>query len=254
MTKLTRIACYAAPLLAALIASPAAAEDLGGGFAVNGGATVVSDYRFRGISQTDKRFAIQGTISVSHSSGFYATVWGSSIDDYVANGADAELDLIIGYKKTFGSTTIDGGVLYYYYPGSGGDRFRFRRALHYRSATSPGRSRSRAPAAYAPKQKALTIGDGKEDNFYLAGDLSFAIPNTPVGLTGPPRPQLRAELPDDRRRIYRLEPRRDGHAQEPDGRPVLRRHRTSRSTARRPQHRQGRDRRVARRSILIGGG
>ena len=80
------------------------AHRVAGGFAVNGGATVVSDYRFRGISQTNRRFAIQGTVSVSHSSGVYATVWGSSIDDYVAAGADAELDLIIGYKKTFGST------------------------------------------------------------------------------------------------------------------------------------------------------
>src|SRR5262245_3829130 len=68
--------------LATFFATPAAAAELGGGFSVNGGATVVSDYRFRGISQTDKDFALQGTISVSHKSGFYATVWGSSIDDY----------------------------------------------------------------------------------------------------------------------------------------------------------------------------
>ena len=182
MTKLTRIACYAAPLLAAFIASPAAAEDLGGGFAINGGATVVSDYRFRGISQSDKRFAIQGTISVSHSSGFYGTVWGSSIDDYVANGADAELDLIVGYKKTFGSTTIDGGVLYYYYPGSGGIDSDFVEPYIMVSHVA-GPVTIKGTAAYAPKQNALTIGDGKEDNFYLAGDLGFAIPNTPVSLT-----------------------------------------------------------------------
>lgn len=67
MLRFARVSGYAVSLIIALAASPAAAEDLGGGFAVNGGATVVSDYRFRGISQTNRRFAIQGTVSVSHS-------------------------------------------------------------------------------------------------------------------------------------------------------------------------------------------
>src|SRR5258707_15465698 len=97
MKHFTRIACCVIPLLTVFVAAPAAADDLGGGFALNGGATLVSDYRFRGISQTDKRPAIQGTFSISHTSGFYATVWGSSIDDYVAYGGDLELDLIFGY-------------------------------------------------------------------------------------------------------------------------------------------------------------
>jgi hypothetical protein len=38
--------------------------------------------------------------------------------------------------------------------------------------------------AYAPKQKALSVGNGKEDNLYLAGDLAYSIPKTPLGLTG----------------------------------------------------------------------
>ena len=42
---------------------------------------------------------------------------------------------------------------------------------------------------YAPKQKALALDQGqtgllkKNDNVYLAGDLSAAIPNTPLGLS-----------------------------------------------------------------------
>ena len=149
---------------------------------VSGGATVVSDYRFRGISQTDKRFALQGSVGVSHSSGLYATVWGSSIDDYVANGADAELDLILGYKTTVGATTLDGGILYYYYPGSGGVDSDFAEFFLSASHTF-GIASAKLTAAYAPKQSALTIGDGKEDNLYLAGDLSVAVPETPVSLT-----------------------------------------------------------------------
>jgi uncharacterized protein (TIGR02001 family) len=170
-----------------LAASPAEAEDVAANekasaFTVTGGATLVSDYRFRGISQTDKRFAVQGTLSVGHESGFYATVWGSSIDDYIYNGADQEIDLILGYKKTFGDTTVDVGLLYYYYPGSGGIASDFFEP--YASVSQAiGPVTAKASAAYAPRQAALSIGAGKQDNLYLAGDLSAAIPKTPISLT-----------------------------------------------------------------------
>lgn len=164
------------------ICTPAAAADLGNGLTVNGTATLVSDYRFRGISQTDKRFAVQGSFTLGHSSGFYGTVWGSSIDDYVYNGADQEIDFIAGYKKTLGSTTIDGGILYYYYPGSGGiDSDFFEPYVSVAQAFGP--VTAKITANYAPTQNALSIGNGKEDNLYFAGDLSAAIPNTPFGLT-----------------------------------------------------------------------
>jgi uncharacterized protein (TIGR02001 family) len=165
------------------LATPAAAAELGGGFSVNGGATLVTDYRFRGISQTDENFALQGTLSVSHESGLYATVWGSSIDDYVAAGSDAELDLIAGWRHSWGGTTLDVGVLYYYYPGSGNANTDF--VEPYASvAHTFGPATAKLTAAYAPSQSALTIGAGDEDNFYLAGDLSVGIPNTPVTIAG----------------------------------------------------------------------
>ena len=105
----------------AAIAAPAFAEDApASDFTVTGGATVVTDYRFRGISQTNEKFAVQGTLGVSHASGLYVGVWGSSIDDYVAAGSDQEIDIYGGYKHSFGAATVDVGVLYYYYPGSGG--------------------------------------------------------------------------------------------------------------------------------------
>lgn len=184
MRDLTRFALRYGPVLALLGGSPALADDLGGGFALTGGATLVTDYRFRGISQTDRRFAVQGTFTISHASGFYASLWGSSIDDYVANGGDAELDLIFGYKKTFKSTTIDGGVLYYYYPGSGGANTDF--AEPYVHLTQAFGSLSvTGTAAYAPKQRALAVdGIHKEDNLYLAADLAYAIPRSPFALTG----------------------------------------------------------------------
>ncbi len=173
---------------ATALATPAAAAELGSGFSINGGATIVTDYRFRGISQSYKNFAVQGTVSVSHESGFYATVWGSSIDDYVAGGADLELDLIGGFKHSFeGGPTIDVGVLYYYYPGGEdlipGLNTDFVEPYASISHTI-GPVTGKVLAAYAPKQSALSAVNPKDDNFYLALDLSAGIPDTGIGFTG----------------------------------------------------------------------
>jgi uncharacterized protein (TIGR02001 family) len=165
-----------------MAASPAVAQESESAFTVSGGATLVSDYRFRGISQSDKRIAIQGSFTVAHASGLYGTVWGSSIDDYVYNGADAEIDFILGYRRTFGATTFDAGLLYYYYPGSGGINSDFVEPF-VSVAHAIGPVTAKLTANYAPRQAALSIGGGDEDNLYLAGDLSAAIPQPPVTLT-----------------------------------------------------------------------
>lgn len=188
----TSLLGFAAVALAAA-ATPAMAQDAPAAPAapapaitISGGATLVSDYRFRGISQTDKRFAVQGTFTITHESGFYLSVWGSSIDDYIANGGDQEIDLIAGYKKTISGTTIDGGVLYYYYPGSGGINSDFFEP-YISVAHTFGPVTAKATANYGFKQHALASPyrpfKAREDNLYVAGDLSAAIPNTPVSLT-----------------------------------------------------------------------
>ena len=168
------------------VATPACAQDTAPPptFTVTGGATVVSDYRFRGISQTDRKVAVQGTATVTHKSGLYASFWGSSIDDYVANGSDQELDLIAGYSHSFSNgVKLDGGVLYYYYPGGGRANTDFFEPYVDVSATY-GPVTGKVTANYAPKSRALSVGNGREDNLYLSGDLSTGIPNTPLGLSG----------------------------------------------------------------------
>lgn len=169
----------------AALSMPALAQDESTpDLTVTGNAAVVTDYRFRGISQSDKRFALQGGITVTHASGFYVSTWGSSIDDYVANGSDQELDLIAGYSKTIGAATVDVGVLYYYYPGSAGANTDFVEPYASIKGTF-GNATAKLTANYAPKSRALSVDGGltKEDNFYLAGDLSASVPNTPLGLT-----------------------------------------------------------------------
>jgi uncharacterized protein (TIGR02001 family) len=173
----------------AMLATPALADeaDPPKAITVNGTATVVSDYRFRGISQTDKDFALQGSITVTHKSGVYASVWGSSVDDYIAAGSDQELDLIVGFKKTVGVATVDVGALYYYYPGSSkviaGYNSDFLEL--YGNVSAPiGPVTAKVSAMYAPSQKALAFtARPKEDNFYANFALSGSIPDTGIGLS-----------------------------------------------------------------------
>jgi len=179
---------------AALTGSAARADDAPPppppAFTITGGATLVSDYRFRGISQTDRDVAVQGTATIAHSSGFYATFWGSSVDDYVtASGrGHQELDLIAGFKKSFGPTTIDTGILYYVYPRTHvrGDPTSSNFFEPYFSiAETIGPVTAKGTVNYAPRQKALALDQigPKHDNLYLAGDLSASVPHTPLGLT-----------------------------------------------------------------------
>lgn len=173
-------------LASAALAMPALAQDAPASpFTVTGGATITSDYRFRGLSQTNTHFALQGTLGVSHSSGFYIGTWGSSIDDYIAAGSDQEIDLYGGYKKTINGTTIDGGLLYYFYPGNakGTNTDFFEPYLNVSHTFGP--VGAKVGLNYAWSQHALSYGAGaKEDNLYTYGELSAGIPGTGVTLTG----------------------------------------------------------------------
>jgi len=81
----------------------------------NLGAT--SDYRYRGISQTQNAPAIQGGIDYTNKNGFYAGNWNSSVSSLVyTNGAGIETDLYAGYKKEIQGITLDVGSYNYFYP------------------------------------------------------------------------------------------------------------------------------------------
>ncbi|MBD5804099.1 hypothetical protein AZOA_35420 [Azoarcus sp. Aa7] len=86
---------------------------------------LVSDYAYRGISQTDEKPALQGGFDYAHSSGLYIGVWGSNVSwlSDLERGTDEnsgnslELDVYAGYKGTMGDFGYDVGVLQYVYPG-----------------------------------------------------------------------------------------------------------------------------------------
>ncbi len=110
---------YTAAALMALSALPGLAQSAAEpDFTFAGNLGIFSDYRFRGISQTNKKPAIQGGVDFAHKSGFYLGNWNSNVDSAMYNGANIEMDFYGGWKGTFGDYGLDVGALYYYYPGS----------------------------------------------------------------------------------------------------------------------------------------
>jgi uncharacterized protein (TIGR02001 family) len=85
-----------------------------------GNLALISDYRFRGISQTYKLPAVQGGLDYAHSSGLYAGTWMSNVSgNSYNNGAGLEWDLYGGYKfSPVQDVTLDLGALAYVYPGA----------------------------------------------------------------------------------------------------------------------------------------
>lgn len=186
----------AAASLAAFVAVPALAQETAPPkpITVSGSVALVSDYRFRGVSQSDEELAVQGGLTISHESGLYVGTWASNLAGWgTFGGSNTELDLIAGYKVPVGGGALDVGLTWYMYPG-GASKTDFAEPYAKLSGTL-GPVSLLAGVAYAPKQEALgnwyftgaaaatgvysDPGD-KEDNLYLWGDVSSAIPNTPL--------------------------------------------------------------------------
>ena len=98
-------------------AAPAAAPPSDHTFTGNVG--LFSEYRFRGISQTFARPALQGGFDYSHSSGIYLGNWNSNVSSGAGFPAgNLEMDLYGGWKKSWDDWGLDVGFIYYYYPGT----------------------------------------------------------------------------------------------------------------------------------------
>jgi hypothetical protein len=101
---------------------PAAAPDPG---PVTANVTLASQYRYRGISQSNSLPAIQGGFDYAHESGFYVGNWNSSIS-WISDGysgttpaisAPIEMDFYGGFKtEVTEGLLLDVGLLEYYYP------------------------------------------------------------------------------------------------------------------------------------------
>jgi uncharacterized protein (TIGR02001 family) len=81
---------------------------------ISANVTMISDYTFRGISQTDEHGAIQGGFDYAHDSGFYAGTWMSNVD-FGDGGGSTETDYYGGWAGSTGDWGYDFGVIYYDY-------------------------------------------------------------------------------------------------------------------------------------------
>lgn len=148
------------------------AEDVGTTISAN--VTLVSDYKFRGVSQSNQDGALQGGFDIEFSPGFYVGTWGSTVN-FDTNGEDGgccngsmELDYYAGWANTIGDTEIgiDVGYIYYSYPGDN-DTDADYQELYVSSSW-----------------KDLTVGVHYSDDYYLEsdefwyvyGDYSFTLP------------------------------------------------------------------------------
>lgn len=103
-------------------ASPAQASEAASDFSLTANLTLASQYRYRGLMQSNNQPAVQGGFDLAHASGFYLGNWNSSIswlnDSNSAVSAPVEMDFYGGYKRDLAEgVPLDLGVLQYYYPG-----------------------------------------------------------------------------------------------------------------------------------------
>jgi uncharacterized protein (TIGR02001 family) len=132
---------------------------------ITGGVDVVTDYRFRGISQSYDSPAVQGTLNVSQGPLFaeaFVTSLGHSERD-----ARVETDLSIGGTRQFGKTTVTLSSTWYLYPRYGHEDMA---ELLGRVDQPLGRATFSMLVGYAPPQRGL---HGR-DNIYLG--LSAKVP------------------------------------------------------------------------------
>lgn len=179
-------------MAATTAAAPKAARAAEGGpITVSGSVALVSDYRFRGVSQSDEEMALQGGITVTHESGAYAGTWGSNLAGWgTFGGPNLELDLFAGYKfEPVAGVAVDAGVTVYTYPG-GASKTTFAEP-YVKVSGAVGPATVLGGVAYAPKQTALGNYSNtpqsrgqKQDNLYVWGDVSGTVPGTPLILKG----------------------------------------------------------------------
>lgn len=144
-------------------------------------AQVVSDYRYRGVSVSDRKPALQAELTATHRSGVYGDLYLSTIDEYGAgedgDGAKVEATLTGGWAGAVRGLDVDLAVAAYLYPN--GDT-----VSYFEFPVQVGRTVGPVTwivgAAYAPSQAALY----HKDDGYVWGELDYAFVRSNVQAFG----------------------------------------------------------------------
>jgi len=143
---------------------------------ITANVSAVSDYRFRGISQTELKPTLQGGVDYSHASGFYLGNWNSGVStDFYLSGKGIESDIYLGVKKDIAGVSFDLGAIRYMYPGSstGSSPSKYTTDEIYLGAA---RGPVSAKVSYSVSDY-FGIADSKGTWYY---DLSVTVPAGPV--------------------------------------------------------------------------
>ncbi len=117
MPRFSRLCAFA--LVCA--ATPAFADEEGA-WSIEGNVAAMSDYVWRGVSQSQEDPAAQAELTLSHESGFYAGAFLSTVDftgpDDEDDGMNTEVNLWLGYNHEFSDAlNLDVYYVRYLYPG-----------------------------------------------------------------------------------------------------------------------------------------
>jgi uncharacterized protein (TIGR02001 family) len=154
-------------LLMAALPDPAAAQPA---VDLSANAGLVSDYRFRGISLSDRRASLQGGVDLETGLGLFAGGWASTIADY--EGADVEVDVYAGFQGSAATIDYRIGAYAYLYPG-GADVNYVEFQAHAERALGP--VKLGLETSLAPRQDNVRTA-----NLYFGGSAAFEIPRTGV--------------------------------------------------------------------------
>ncbi len=168
MNITTKTVVFAAVLSVAPMAAFAQDNPLPG--SVTGNVALVSDYMFRGVSQTSNEATVQGGLDWDTGMGFHFGTWASGLNFADGNQATTEFDLYGGYGGKIDNFSYDVGATYYWYPGAA-------KALNYDLWEVYGK------VGYDFGIAALTTGVAyTPDNFGSTGDATYfsAVVNVPI--------------------------------------------------------------------------
>lgn len=89
---------------------------------ITGNVSFLSEYSFRGITQSAEEPAAQGALTWTNSYdsglGSYLGIWGSNVDFNDSDEASIEIDYSAGLTYSVDKWSFDLGALYYTYPGA----------------------------------------------------------------------------------------------------------------------------------------
>ncbi len=160
--------CFLASIAGSALSAAADAQVLQG---VTANITLTSDYRFRGISASDREPVFQGGVDANLASGLYVGTWASQIADF--RGSTVEIDFYGGSSTRAAGFDVDFIGYAYAYPG-GHDANSFEGELIVGRTIGP--IRAEAQLWVAPRQADVAIA-----NRYLS--TSLRIPLRPGGLS-----------------------------------------------------------------------